>query len=327
MRRLAQATAAVLIALPFGALADPLPSWNATDAEAAITGFVERVTDPRSPDFVPEAERIAVFDNDGTLWSEKPLYFQGLFALDELRAKAKADPAILDTDVLRAANAGDMKTVMASGSKGLLEILDVSHANVSVDAFKTEARDWLTTARHPTSGLTYAEMTYQPMLELLVYLRDNGFKTYIVSGGGVDFIRAISAEAYGVPTWQVIGSEGETKYEVADGVPVLMKEGGASFIDDKTGKPVGIDRFIGQRPIFAAGNSDGDLQMLEYTTAGSGPRFGMIVHHTDAKREFAYDRDSEVGRLSEALDAAPGHGWLVVDMAKDWGRIWSGEKP
>lgn len=317
------ALAATLFAVPLAVLADPLPSWNATGSEKAIIEFVERVTTPGSPDFVPEVERIAVFDNDGTLWSEQPLYFQGLFALEVLREKAKADPSILTTDALKAANAGDVKAVMASGEKGLLEIVDVSHANVSVDEFKAEAHEWLTTAKHPTSGLTFAEMTYQPMVELLVYLRDNGFRTYIVSGGGIDFMRSFSEEAYGIPTWQVIGSEGTTKYDDS-GAPVLMKEGGVTFVDDKVGKPVGIDRFIGQRPIFAAGNSDGDFQMLEYVTAGEGPRFGMLVHHTDATREFAYDRDSHVGQLDKALDAAPGHDWLVVDMEKDWGRIWTG---
>jgi phosphoglycolate phosphatase-like HAD superfamily hydrolase len=317
-------TWALCLAAPFAALADPLPSWNPTATEAAIIDFVGRVTDPGSADFVPEQDRIAVFDNDGTLWSEQPMYFQGLFALDKLREKASADPAILDSEALRAANAGDLQAVMARGLPGLVEILDVSHAGLPVETFKAEAHDWLTTAKHPTAGLPYAEMTYQPMLELLVYLRDEGFRTYIVSGGGVDFMRSISAEAYGVPPWQVIGSEGATTYDDTGAAPALMKDGGLAFVDDKAGKPVGIDRFIGRRPIFAAGNSDGDLQMLDYVTAGEGPRFGMILHHTDAAREFAYDRDSAFGRLSEALDAAPARGWTVVDMAADWTRVWTG---
>ncbi|TPE53518.1 HAD family hydrolase [Amaricoccus solimangrovi] len=325
MYRLAGALALALV-FPLTALADPLPSWNDTASETAIVDFVTKVTDPASPDFVPEEERIAVFDNDGTLWSEKPLYFQGLYALDKLREKAKADPSILTDDVLRAANAGDMKGVMAGGEKGLVEILNVSHSDISVEDFQASARDWITGAKHPTTGLTYAEMTYQPMVELLSYLRDNGFRTYIVSGGGVDFMRSVSKKAYGIPTWQVIGSQGKTAYEVRDGVPTLWKEGGIFFLDDKAGKPVGIISDIGQRPIFTAGNSDGDFQMLEWTTAGEGPRFGLIVHHTDAKREFAYDRDSDVGRLAEALDQAPAHGWVVVDMAKDWSRIWTGAK-
>lgn len=322
MRRMI-ALLATLLATPLAA--DPLPSWNPTATKAAIVDFVARVADPAAAEFVPEEERIAVFDNDGTLWSEQPMYFQGVYALQRLREKAEADPSILTTDTLKAAAAGDMQAAMAGGEKGLVEILNVSHAGMSVDAFKADARAWLTTARHPTSGLTYADMTYQPMLELLSYLRDNGFTTYIVSGGGIDFMRSIARQAYGIPTWQVIGSEGSTAYEVAgDGKATLMKEGGVSFVDDAVGKPVGIERHIGQRPIFAAGNSDGDLQMLEWTTAGDGPRFGLLVHHTDAAREFAYDRDSAVGKLDKALDAAPGEGWSVVDMKTDWGRIWSG---
>ncbi len=315
------------LAFPLAAAADPLPSWNPTPTEAAIVDFVSRVTDPASPDFVPQEARIAVFDNDGTLWSEQPMYFQGIYALQRLQEKAKADPSILSDDVLKAAAAGDMKGVMAGGEKGLVEILNVSHAGMSVDAFKADAHEWLTTSKHPTSGLTYAEMTYQPMLELLVYLRDNGFTTYIVSGGGIDFMRSITREAYGIPTWQVVGSEGSTKYEMeTDGGPTLMKEGGITFIDDKVGKPVGIESHIGQRPIFAAGNSDGDFQMLQWTTTGEGPRFGMIVHHTDAEREFAYDRDSHFGKLDKALDEAPAAGWHVIDMKNDWARIWSGTK-
>ncbi len=323
---------AIAVSLVFGplfatmALADPLPSWNPTATEAAIIEFVERVTDPASEDFVPEAERIAVFDNDGTLWSEQPLYFQGLYALQRLREKAEADSSILTSDTLRAAAAGDMKGVMAGGDEGLVEILNVSHSGISVDGFKADALDWMTTERHLTSGLTYAGMTFQPMTELLRYLRDEGFSTWIVSGGGVDFIRAVSKSAYGIPPSQVVGSEGTTKYEVTDGVPGLMKTGGISFIDDKAGKPVGIERSIGARPIFAAGNSDGDFQMLEWVTAGEGPRFGMLLHHTDAEREFAYDRDSSVGKLVDGLEQADERGWVVVDMANDWSRVWTGDQ-
>jgi hypothetical protein len=283
------------------ALADPLPSWSDTEAKAAIIAFVESVIDPASDSFVPEHDRIAVFDNDGTLWSEQPVYFQGLYALDVLREKAEADPSILSSDVLRAAAEGDMQGIMADGMEGLIEIVDISHAGVTVDDFKAHAHEWLTTATHPTSGRTYAGMTFQPMLELLRYLRDEDLATWIVSGGGVDFIRAISDEAYGVPSWQVVGSEGATSYAVVDGVPTLTKNGGVGFVDDKDGKPVGIMRHIGQRPIFAAGNSDGDFAMLEWTTAGDGPRFGMLIHHTDAEREFAYDRDSAMGRLADLV--------------------------
>jgi phosphoglycolate phosphatase-like HAD superfamily hydrolase len=325
--RLGAACAVALMLAPAPAvLADPLPSWNPTASEAAIIDFVERVTDPASDDFVPEADRIAVLDNDGTLWSEQPLYFQGAYALQRLQEKAEDDPSILTSDTLKAAAAGDMAGVMAGGQEGLVEILNVSHSGMSVDEFKAEAREWLTTAEHPTSGLTYAEMTFQPMTELLRYLRDEGFTTYIVSGGGVDFIRSISQEAYGIPPAQVVGTEGTTQYAVVDGVPSLLKAGGISFIDDKEGKPVGIERFIGQRPILAAGNSDGDFAMLEWTTSGDGPAFGLLVHHTDADREFAYDRDSSMGRLAEGLDQAADRGWTVVDMKNDWSRVWSGDE-
>jgi phosphoserine phosphatase len=318
--------AAALIAMPVVALADPLPSWNDGDAKAAIIEFVESVTEEDADTFVPQDDRIAVFDNDGTLWSEQPVYFQGLYALDILREKAAADPSILTSDVLTAANEGDMEGMMAGGMEGLVEILNVSHADITPDDFKASAHEWLTTATHPTSGLTYADMTYQPMLELLSYLRDEDFQTYIVSGGGIDFIRAISDEAYGIPPAQVVGSEGNTTYAVSDdGTPTITKDGGISFIDDKEGKPVGIMRHIGQRPIFAAGNSDGDFAMLEWTTAGDGPRFGMLVHHTDAEREFAYDREGHIGVLDRGLDEAGDRGWLVVDIAEDWEQVWPGE--
>jgi hypothetical protein len=307
---------------PRAVFADPLPSWSDTNAKAAIIEFVESVTDPDSDSFVPEDDRIAVFDNDGTLWSEQPLYFQALYALDVLREKAEADPSILTSDVLKAAAEGDMEGLAAGGAEGLVEVVDISHSGITVDDFKADAREWLTTAIHPTSGLAYSGMTYQPMLELLSYLRDEDFTTYIVSGGGVDFIRAIAEEAYGIPPWQVVGSEGSTTYEVRHGVPLLTKGGGVSFVDDKAGKPVGIMRHIGQRPIFAAGNSDGDFAMLEWTTAGDGARFGMLIHHTDGTREFAYDREGHVGVLSRGLDEADARGWLVVDMAGDWEQVW-----
>ncbi|SNT09628.1 HAD family hydrolase [Tropicimonas sediminicola] len=321
MKHFSIAVAAVALSAGM-ALADPLPSWNGTEAKDRIIAFVESVTDPASEDYVTPADRIATFDNDGCLWTEQPVYFQLLYALDILKEKAEADPSILSSDVLKAAAAGDMEGIMAGGEEGLLEIINVSHGDITVDAFEASAYEWLTTATHPTTGKTYASMIYQPMLELLSYLRDEDFTTYIVSGGGIDFIRAISQEAYGIPPSQVIGSQGNTSYQVVDGVPVLQKDGGISFIDDKEGKPVGIIRHIGQRPIFAAGNSDGDFQMLEYTTAGEGARFGMLVHHTDGEREFAYDRDSHVGQLNRGLDEGPDRGWLIVDMAEDWKTIW-----
>lgn len=315
--------AALLIVLPALAPADPLPSWNDTVAKASIIDFVESISDAEADTFVPGDDRIAVFDNDGTLWAEQPLYFQLLYALDVLREKAAEDPSILTSDVLKAANDGDMEGMMASGEEGLVEILNVSHANITPEDFKASAHEWLTTATHPTSGLTYARMTYQPMLELLSYLRDQDFTTYIVSGGGIDFIRAIAEDAYGIPPWQVAGSEGDTGYAVSDdGVPTITKQGGVTFVDDKEGKPVGIMRHIGQRPIFAAGNSDGDFAMLDWMTAGDGPRFGMLIHHTDAEREFAYDREGHIGVLDRGLDEAEMRDWLVVDMAEDWERVW-----
>ncbi|MAO26525.1 haloacid dehalogenase-like hydrolase [Roseovarius sp.] len=305
-------------------LADPLPSWTEGDAKAAIITFVEAVTEAGGEGFVPARDRIAVFDNDGTLWSEQPVYFQALYALEALRAKAEADPSILSSDVLKAANAGDMAGVMAGGMEGLLEVVNASHANVSVEEFQADVHSFLTTAEHPTSGRLYAEMTYQPMLELLRYLRDEEFTTYIVSGGGIDFIRAISDEAYGIPPWQVVGSEGKSSYALSDsGTGVVMKDGGMSFVDDKEGKPVGIMRHIGQRPIFAAGNSDGDFAMVDWTMAGEGPRFGMLIHHTDEAREFAYDREGHVGVLDRGLSEGPARGWTIVDMAQDWQRVWA----
>ncbi|WP_380058942.1 HAD family hydrolase (plasmid) [Falsihalocynthiibacter sp. SS001] len=324
--RLLASTAACVLFSTVPLLADPLPSWNDSDSKSAIIEFVDSVTEEGGESFVPEDDRIAVFDNDGTLWSEQPLYFQGIYALERLAERAKEDPSILTSDARKAAAAGDMEGVMAGGMDGLIDILNVTHSNITVEDFKADSYEWLTTAQHPTSGLTYAQMTYAPMVELLEYLREEGFTTYIVSGGGIDFIRTISQEAYGIPPAQVVGTEGTTRYEVKDGVPSVIKDGGVSFVDDKEGKPVGIERFIGQRPIFAAGNSDGDFQMLEWVTAGDGPRFGMIVHHTDGEREFAYDRDSSIGKLVKGLDEAAERGWVLVDMANDWSTVWTGQQ-
>ncbi|WP_442976706.1 HAD family hydrolase [Rubrimonas sp.] len=306
-------------------LADPLPSWNPGDAKSRITNFVERVTDPASPDYVTPPARIAVFDNDGTLWAEKPVYFQFLFAMDRLREMAATDPAVLTSDVLRAAAAGDMETVEAAGEAGLLEIVSTTHSSLSVEAFAAEARGWLAEARHTETGMAYDAMIYQPMLELLRYLRDEDFTTWIVSGGGLHFVRAFSEDAYNIPPEQVIGSTGKASYAVIDGAPTVTKDPGVFFLDDKAGKPVAIDARIGRRPILVGGNSDGDFEMLEWATSGDGPRLGLIVHHTDAEREFAYDRDSHVGRLDRGLDEAGARGWLLVDMARDWARVWPGE--
>ncbi len=310
------------VGLGTSAQADPLPSWVDTEARARITDFVTRVTDPGSPDYVTPSARVAVFDNDGTLWSERPVYFQFLFAVDRLQEMAADDPAMLDSDVLRAAARGDMKAVVAAGEQGLLEILKVTHTGMTVAAFQQEVSEWIATATHPETGLAYSAMVFQPMLELLRYLRDEDFSTYIVSGGGLHFMRAVTESLYGIPPENVIGSAGETRYVVVDGVGQLMKDPAIAFIDDKEGKPVGIDAKIGRRPIFAAGNSDGDFAMLEYTMAGDGLRLALLVHHTDAEREFAYDRDSHVGRLDRGLDEGPERGWLVVDMAADWERVW-----
>ncbi|SEA95662.1 haloacid dehalogenase-like hydrolase [Rubrimonas cliftonensis] len=318
----ATAAAALVALAATAALADPLPSWRDTDAKARLVGFVEAVTDPASGDYVTPAARIAVFDNDGTLWAEKPIYFQVLFAIDRLREMAGDDPSVLNSDALRAAAAGDMATVAASGAEGLLEIVAATHSGLSVEEFEAEVRAWLDVARHPQTGMTYAAMVYQPMLELLRYLRDEGFRTWIVSGGGLHFIRAFAEDVYNVPPEQVVGSTGEARYDAEGPAPRIAKDPGVAFVDDGAGKPLAIDARIGRRPIFAAGNSDGDFEMLEWTTAGDGPRFGMIVHHTDAAREFAYDREGHVGRLDRGLDEAEARGWLLVDMAEDWERVW-----
>ncbi|NGP53654.1 HAD family hydrolase [Thioalkalivibrio sp. XN8] len=319
-RILAVGAAALLFAAQLAA--DPLPSWADTEAKARIIEFVQSVTDPDSADYVFPADRIATFDNDGCLWAEQPVYFQLVYALDRLRERAEADPAILTSEVLEAAAGGDVKGMLAGGKEGLMEVLAVSHAGMSVEDFQADVLAWLESARHPTTGRRYDAMIYQPMLELLQYLRAEGFQTWIVSGGGVHFLRAFAAETYGIPPQQVMGSAAPTEYRVIDGVPTIVKLPGIEFMDDKVGKPVGIDSRIGKRPIFAAGNSDGDFQMLEYTMAGAGPRFAMLVHHTDAEREFAYDRDSHIGKLERGLDEGPQRGWLIVDMARDWNTIW-----
>lgn len=303
--------------------ADPLPSWNDTDAKARITEFVARVTDVDGDSYVSPAERIAVFDNDGTLWVEQPVYTQLLFAVNRVAELAREDPSILTSDALKAAAAGDIKGVFAQGRDGLFEVISASHSGISVDEFTEVVQGWMQTARHPDTGRAFDDMTYQPMLELLRYLREEGFTTYIVSGGSIHFMRAFADAAYNIPPQQVIGTILNSSYQVIDGDPVVMKDPGLFFNDDKEGKPIAIDTRIGRRPIFAAGNSDGDFQMLEWTTAGEGARFGMIVHHTDAEREYAYDRDSSIGGLERGLDEAGDRGWLLVDMAEDWKTIWS----
>ena len=311
--------AVALVTAAYGQSADPLPSWRDGAVKQALVDFVGRVTRDGTPDFVPPSQRIAVFDNDGTLWAEQPTYFQAAFALDRVRALAPEHPEWRDTQPFKGVIENDPNAVAAAGEKGLLEILAATHAGMTTDAFNRIVADWLKTARHPRFDRPYDSLVYQPMLEVLGYLRANGFKTFIVSGGGVEFMRVFAERAYGIPPEQVVGSSGVTKFEIrAGGLPVLEKEPKVEFIDDGPGKPSGINRFIGRRPILAFGNSDGDLQMLEWTAGGGGARFMGLVHHTDAEREYAYDRQSPVGRLDKALDEAAARGWTVVDMKRDW---------
>jgi phosphoglycolate phosphatase-like HAD superfamily hydrolase len=302
---------------------DPLPSWNESAAKHAIVDFVGRVTKEGGADFVPPAERIAVFDNDGTLWAESPMYFQLAFAIDRIAAIAPAHPEWKDTQPFKGILEGDLKAVAASGEHGLLEVMAATHAGITTEEFSEIVDGWLAGAEHPRFKRRYSELVYQPMLELLAYLRSSGFKTFIVSGGGVEFMRRFAERVYGIPPEQVIGSSGVVKLEMgADGKPSLLKEPKIEFVDDGPGKPVGINRFIGRRPIFAFGNSDGDLQMLQYTAAGNGARFMGIVHHTDSEREWAYDRASHVGKLDKALTEATAKGWTVVDMKADWNAVF-----
>jgi phosphoglycolate phosphatase-like HAD superfamily hydrolase len=301
---------------------DPLPSWNDGAAKTRIVAFVRAVTDEKGKDYVPPAERIAVFDNDGTLWGEQPMYYQLAFALDRVKQLAPQHPEWSQREPFKSALAGDMKGVAATGEKGLLELVAASHAGNTTEEFETIVRTWLTEARHPTLGRAYTSMVYQPMLELLAYLRANGFKTFIVSGGGIEFLRVFAEQVYGVPPEQVIGSSIKVKYESDPKTPKLQRLPELNFIDDKAGKPVAIHYHIGRRPIAAFGNSDGDFEMLEWTTTGPGARLGVIIHHDDAEHEYAYDRDSHIGRLARALDAAPKRGWTVVSMKNDWARVY-----
>jgi hypothetical protein len=301
---------------------DMLPSWNDTAAKKAIFNFVERVTRQGSPDFVPPAERIATFDNDGTLWAEQPMYSQLLFALDRVKVLAPKHPEWATAEPFASLLKGDVKGALAGGEPALMKIVVATHSGMTSAEFDQIVLDWIATARHPITKRLYTEMVYQPMLELTAYLRANGFKTFIVSGGGIDFMRPWTEKVYGIPPEQVVGSSGKTKFQMVDGKPVLMRLPEIDFINDGPGKPVGINEHIGRRPIAAFGNSDGDMQMLQYTTGGAGARFGLIVHHTDAEREWAYDRTSSVGKLDKALDAAPAAGWTVVDMKNDWKTIF-----
>jgi phosphoglycolate phosphatase-like HAD superfamily hydrolase len=305
--------------------ADPLPSWNEGANKQAILNFVTSVTTEGGDGFVPVDERIAVFDNDGTLWCEQPLYFQGFFAFDRVKALAPEHPEWKEQEPFKAILANDLPGVAAAGEKGLLSVIAATHSGMTTDEFSRLVSEWMKTAQHPRFKRPYNQCIYQPMLELLAYLRSKEFKTFIVSGGGIEFMRPWTETTYGIPPQQVVGSSGKLKFEFRDGQPVLLKLPEVEFIDDKAGKPVGIQKFIGRRPIAAFGNSDGDLEMLQWTTSGDGLRFGLIVHHTDGEREYKYDRDSSVGRLDKALDAAKTSGWTVVSMKDDWREIFPKE--
>jgi phosphoglycolate phosphatase-like HAD superfamily hydrolase len=315
---LALAAAAAVLSAIGAAAADPLPSWQDGGTKTAIVSFVAKVTKDGGPDFVPPAERIATFDNDGTLWAEQPIYFQFQFVLDRVKVLAPQHPEWKQKEPFASLLKGDAKKALAGGEKAFLEMLAATHAGMTTTEFERIVKEWLATARHPKFGRPYTEVVYQPMLELLAYLRANGFKTFIVSGGGVEFMRAFAEPVYGIPPEQVIGSAGKQKLERRDGKPVLVKLPALDFVDDKDGKPIGIQRAIGRRPIAAFGNSDGDLAMLQWTAAGEGLRFCLFVHHTDAQREWAYDRQSSIGRLDKGLDEARARGWTVVDMKRDW---------
>jgi phosphoglycolate phosphatase-like HAD superfamily hydrolase len=304
-----------------GAGDDPLPSWCEGAAKSAIMDFVARVTTADSPDYVEPEERIATFDNDGTLWAEQPYYIQFAFALDQIKALAPQHPEWQSREPFKSALAGDAKLILTGGERALLEIVAATHFGMTTEEFEAEVRAWLTTARHPETNRPYTDMVFQPMLELLTYLRACGFKTFIVSGGGVEFMRTFAERTYGVPPEQVVGSSGKLKFEMRDGKPILIKLSEVDFINDNVGKPVAIQQHIGRRPIAAFGNSDGDLEMLQWTTAGEGARLALLVHHTDGIREWAYDH-SYFGRLDKALKEANANRWVVADMKNDWQRVF-----
>jgi len=307
---------------------DPLPSWNEGSTKQAIIAFVAKVTTPGTPAFVPLPERIATFDNDGTLWAEQPFYSQGLFILERVKVLAPQHPEWRTKEPFASVLKGDLKGALAGGDKAILELVAATSMGMSTAEFDALVRDWIATARHPRFNEPYTAMVYTPMVELLAYLRANGFKTFIVSGGGMAFMRPWTEKVYGVPPEQVVGSSGKTQFEILGGVPVIMRLADPGFIDDGPGKPVGIETHIGRRPILAFGNSDGDLQMLQWTAGGSGARFMGIVHHTDAVREWAYDTDASVGKLSPAtLDQARARGWTVVDMKRDWAVVFPFQAP
>jgi phosphoglycolate phosphatase-like HAD superfamily hydrolase len=317
----------LLLALAVAAeAAQPLASWNDTQTRKNVIAFVKRVTKRGSPDFVPPAERIAVFDNDGTLWTEQPLYFQFLFAMDRVKQLAPNHPEWQTEEPFASLLKGDMKAALAGGGKSMDAIVRATHGDVTTDEFRRYVLDWLAAARHPKTGRLYTEMVFQPMLELLAYLRANGFQTYMVSGGTIEFLRPWTERTYGIPPEQVVGSSLKTKFDMRGGAPVILQLPEMNFLNDGPAKPVGIHRNIGRRPIAAFGNSDGDLQMLQWTCSGGGARFCLFVHHTDGEREYAYDRASPIGRLDKGLDEAAAKGWTVVDMKRDWKVIYPATK-
>lgn len=301
---------------------DPLPSWNEGDAKTAIINFVKDVTDKNSANYVAVDERIATFDNDGNLWSEQPAYFQLFFAIDRVKAMASEHPEWKNEQPFKAVLEGDMKTLKKLGMHGIGEIMMTTHAGNTTVEFDAIVKDWIATAKHPTKNVRFDKLVYQPMIELLQYLRANDFKTYIVSGGGVDFMRAIVTEVYGIPKEQIIGSRIKTEFDYNNGNPVIKRLPALDYNDDKAGKPLNIQKIIGKKPVFASGNSDGDLQMLQWTASSKHKSFMLYVHHTDAEREWAYDRDSHIGRLDKGLDQAMKDGWTVIDMKKDWKVIY-----
>jgi phosphoserine phosphatase len=301
---------------------DPLPSWNDGPTKQAIVAFVTDVTREGSPDFVPPPARVATFDNDGTLWIEQPIYVQFAYALDRVKELAPQNPEWKDKQPFKAVLDGDMAALATAGEKGAVEIVAATHAGMTPEQFIGMVKTWLATAKHPRFDRRYEDLVYQPMLEVLAYMRANGFRTFIVSGGGIEFMRAFAEKTYGIPPDQVVGSSIVTRFETRDGKPTLFRLPEVNFVDDGPGKPVGINQHIGLRPIAAFGNSDGDLQMLQWTTEAGGRRLGVVVHHTDAEREYAYDRESKVGHLDKALEAAKVDRWTVVDMKRDWKTIF-----
>ncbi|MBD9448247.1 MULTISPECIES: HAD family hydrolase [unclassified Rhizobium] len=313
----------LFLLLPVSAFAQELPSWNDGKSKQAIVDFIKKVTTQGGADYVAPEDRIAVFDNDGTLWTEQPFYFQLGFILDRVKALAPQHPEWKEKEPFKSILAGDLKGIAKSGERGLVELVMETHAGLTTDDFRNIVIDWFATARHPKTGKPYNEMTFLPMRELLDYLRANGFKTFIVSGGGVEFMRPMTEKAYGIPPEQVVGSTITTQYALVGDIPVLNRLPKVDFVDDGPGKPVGINKFIGRRPILAAGNSDGDYEMLRWVMAGQGPHFAMIIHHTDADREYAYDRKSDFGKLDKALDEAESRNWLLVDMKADWKKIYA----